>query len=122
MLVAVSRDQARFRYSVRIGEPEVMCELAPPPLTPAISEALVTRPFMAQDTAARSQPPDTSRVLVCPGGREGVCGRDRVLEGAVRSLLPTRAARAPDSVTGPWLAEHLGLPEARQPDRTRTTR
>ena len=29
---------------------------------------------------------------------------------------PEHVARAPDSVTGPWLAEHLGLPEARHPD------
>ncbi|HEX9355529.1 MAG TPA: excinuclease ABC subunit UvrA [Streptosporangiaceae bacterium] len=29
---------------------------------------------------------------------------------------PERVARAPGSATGPWLAEHLGLPEARQPD------
>jgi excinuclease ABC subunit A len=29
---------------------------------------------------------------------------------------PEDVARAPASVTGPWLAEHLGLPEARQPD------
>ncbi len=29
---------------------------------------------------------------------------------------PEDVARDPDSVTGPWLAEHLGLPEARQPD------
>jgi excinuclease ABC subunit A len=29
---------------------------------------------------------------------------------------PEDVARAPVSATGPWLAEHLGLPEARQPD------
>jgi excinuclease ABC subunit A len=29
---------------------------------------------------------------------------------------PDDVARAPGSVTGPWLAEHLGLPEARPPD------
>jgi len=29
---------------------------------------------------------------------------------------PEDVARASDSATGPWLAEHLGLPEARQPD------
>jgi excinuclease ABC subunit A len=29
---------------------------------------------------------------------------------------PEDVARAPGSVTGPWLAEHLGVPEARQPD------
>ena len=29
---------------------------------------------------------------------------------------PEDVARAPGSATGPWLAEHLGLPEARQPD------
>jgi excinuclease ABC subunit A len=28
---------------------------------------------------------------------------------------PQDVARAPGSATGPWLAEHLGLPEARQP-------
>jgi excinuclease ABC subunit A len=28
---------------------------------------------------------------------------------------PEDVARAPGSVTGPWLAEHLGLPDARQP-------
>ena len=27
---------------------------------------------------------------------------------------PADVARAPDSATGPWLAQHLGLPEARQ--------
>ena len=27
---------------------------------------------------------------------------------------PEEVARDPDSATGPWLAEHLGLPEARQ--------
>ena len=27
---------------------------------------------------------------------------------------PEDVARAPDSVTRPWLAEHLGLPEAHQ--------
>ncbi len=30
------------------------------------------------------------------------------------SGTPEDVARVPDSVTGPWLAEHLGLPEARQ--------
>jgi excinuclease ABC subunit A len=30
--------------------------------------------------------------------------------------IPEDVARAPASVTGPWLAEQLGLPEARQPD------
>jgi len=30
------------------------------------------------------------------------------------SGTPEDVARAPDSVTGPWLAEHLGLPDARQ--------
>jgi excinuclease ABC subunit A len=29
---------------------------------------------------------------------------------------PEDVAHAPGSVTGPWLAEHLGLPQARQPD------
>jgi excinuclease ABC subunit A len=29
---------------------------------------------------------------------------------------PEDVARDPGSVTGPWLAEHLGLPQARQPD------
>jgi excinuclease ABC subunit A len=29
---------------------------------------------------------------------------------------PADVARAPDSSTGPWLAQHLGLPEARQSD------
>jgi excinuclease ABC subunit A len=29
---------------------------------------------------------------------------------------PEDVARAPGSVTRPWLAEHLGLPEARPPD------
>jgi excinuclease ABC subunit A len=29
---------------------------------------------------------------------------------------PEQVARAPGSATGPWLAEHLGLPEARQPE------
>ena len=29
---------------------------------------------------------------------------------------PEDVARVPGSATGPWLAEHLGLPEARQPD------
>jgi excinuclease ABC subunit A len=29
---------------------------------------------------------------------------------------PEEVARDPGSVTGPWLAEHLGLPRARQPD------
>jgi len=32
----------------------------------------------------------------------------------VAAGTPEDVARAPDSVTGPWLAEHLGLPEARQ--------
>jgi excinuclease ABC subunit A len=27
---------------------------------------------------------------------------------------PSDVARAPDSATGPWLAQHLDLPEARQ--------
>jgi excinuclease ABC subunit A len=31
------------------------------------------------------------------------------------SGTPEDVAGAPDSVTGPWLAEHLGLPDARQP-------
>ncbi|HXZ70443.1 MAG TPA: hypothetical protein VEH31_06135 [Streptosporangiaceae bacterium] len=34
----------------------------------------------------------------------------------VAAGTPEDVARAADSVTGPWLAEHLGLPEARQPD------
>ncbi len=29
--------------------------------------------------------------------------------------LPEHVARAPGSATGPWLAEHLGWSEARQP-------
>jgi excinuclease ABC subunit A len=33
----------------------------------------------------------------------------------VAAGTPQDVARAPGSVTGPWLAEHLGLPEARQP-------
>jgi excinuclease ABC subunit A len=33
----------------------------------------------------------------------------------VAAGTPADVARAPDSVTGPWLAEHLGLPEARLP-------
>jgi excinuclease ABC subunit A len=39
----------------------------------------------------------------------------------VAAGTPEDVARAPGSVTGPWLAEHLGLPEAHQPDRTRMT-
>ena len=34
----------------------------------------------------------------------------------VAAGTPEDVARAPGSVTGPWLAEHLGVPEARQPD------
>ena len=34
---------------------------------------------------------------------------------------PEDIARDPGSATGPWLAEHLGLPQARRPDRTRMT-
>ena len=33
---------------------------------------------------------------------------------------PEDVARAPGSATGPWLAEHLGVPDARQPDVSRT--
>ena len=33
----------------------------------------------------------------------------------VAAGTPEDVARAPGSATGPWLAEHLGLPEARQP-------
>ena len=33
----------------------------------------------------------------------------------VAAGTPEDVARVPDSVTGPWLAEHLGLPDARQP-------
>ena len=44
-----------------------------------------------------------------PGGGPG--GGHIVAAGT-----PAEVARAPGSVTGPWLAEHLGLPEARQPD------
>jgi hypothetical protein len=33
----------------------------PPPPTPAISEALVTRPSTAPNTVGRSEPPETSR-------------------------------------------------------------
>ena len=35
---------------------------------------------------------------------------------------PEQVARAPGSVTGPWLAEHLGLPEARQPEASAVRR
>jgi excinuclease ABC subunit A len=35
---------------------------------------------------------------------------------------PEQVARAPGSVTGPWLAEHLGLPEARQPEASASRR
>jgi excinuclease ABC subunit A len=31
----------------------------------------------------------------------------------VAAGTPADVARDPDSVTGPWLAEHLGLPESR---------
>ena len=34
----------------------------------------------------------------------------------VAAGTPEDVARDPGSATGPWLAEHLGLPEARQPD------
>jgi excinuclease ABC subunit A len=34
----------------------------------------------------------------------------------VAAGTPEDVARVPGSVTGPWLAEHLGLPDARQPD------
>jgi excinuclease ABC subunit A len=34
----------------------------------------------------------------------------------VAAGTPEDVARDPDSATGPWLAEHLGLPEARRPD------
>jgi excinuclease ABC subunit A len=34
----------------------------------------------------------------------------------VAAGTPEDVARAPGSVTGPWLAEHLGLPEAHRPD------
>jgi len=33
----------------------------------------------------------------------------------VAAGTPEDVARAPGSVTGPWLAEHLGLPDARRP-------
>ena len=36
---------------------------------------------------------------------------DRLLDGRGRR----RTSRVPGSVTGPWLAEHLGLPDARRP-------
>ncbi len=42
------------------------------------------------------------------GGPEG----GRILAAGT----PEDVGRAPGSVTGPWLAEHLGLPEARQPN------
>ena len=34
-------------------------------------------------------------------------------EGPIKGVAtgPRRMSRAPGSVTGPWLAEHLGLPE-----------
>ncbi len=35
---------------------------------------------------------------------------------------PEQVARAPGSVTGPWLAEHLGLAEARQPEASAVRR
>src|SRR5215472_3353932 len=41
----------------------VVCSETPPPPTPAISEALVTKPSTAPNTVGRNQPPDTSR---CP--------------------------------------------------------
>ena len=44
-----------------------------------------------------------------PGGGPG--GGHIVAAGT-----PEDVARDPDSATGPWLAEHLGLPEARRPD------
>jgi excinuclease ABC subunit A len=44
-----------------------------------------------------------------PGG--GPAGGHIVAAGT-----PEDVARDPDSATGPWLAEHLGLPEARRPD------
>src|ERR1700722_17422994 len=37
------------------------CGATPPPPSPAISEAFVTRPSTAPNTVGRSQPPDTSR-------------------------------------------------------------
>jgi hypothetical protein len=39
----------------------MVCDDPPPPPTPAISDALVTSPSMAPNTAGRSHPPDTSR-------------------------------------------------------------
>jgi hypothetical protein len=39
----------------------IACDDRPPPPTPRISEALVTRPSIAPKTVGRSQPPDTSR-------------------------------------------------------------
>src|SRR5215471_12067732 len=38
-----------------------VCADTPPPPSPAISEALVTRPSTAPNTVGRSQPPETSR-------------------------------------------------------------
>jgi len=44
-----------------------------------------------------------------PGGGPG---GGRILAAGT----PEDVARTPGSATGPWLAEHLSLPEARQPD------
>jgi hypothetical protein len=39
----------------------IACAETPPPPTPAINAALVTRPSTAPNTVGRNQPPDTSR-------------------------------------------------------------
>src|SRR5580700_2500319 len=67
----------------------IVCAVAPPAPTPAISDTLVTSPSMAPNTAGRSQPPDTSRWW-CPPS----CGCDSVLacfSVAIGAAFPLRA-------------------------------
>src|SRR5262245_66371201 len=65
----------------------IACAETPPPPTPAISEALVTRPSTAPNTVGRSQPPDTSR---CPCDHPAPSAAAPVAwEGSRACSLPT---------------------------------
>src|ERR1035441_9194017 len=76
------------------------CDDAPPPPSPEISDAFVTRPSTAPNTVGRSHPPDTSRwpghqppasaavPLVCDGWRISSSGTCQILPQSSSSKTP----------------------------------
>src|ERR1700734_1288628 len=91
----------RAATPVRITE----CDDTPPPPSPAISEALVTRPSTAPNTVGRSQPPDTSRCRCdqpAASAAAPVTSRGSRLWLLVTSAFQAGEVLFPEFRLGPW--------------------